>query len=119
MPVVRLAPKSDNAQWPLWVKCSRSSVLRSPSHDSEWLACLELPHNASPIAPRWSKLFERMRDPRPVYWDRKAYQSASWRLWAKQNAIGSSPGVLCRRAAGAAKKNPTPHRNDLIGHIAG
>ena len=51
-----------------------------------------------PNAPRWSKLFEPMRDPRPVFWDRKAYRSASWRLWGKRNAIGSSPGVLARSA---------------------
>ena len=38
--------------------------------------------NASANAPRWSILFEPMRDPRPVYWDRKAYRSASWRLGA-------------------------------------
>jgi len=42
------------------------------------------------------KLFEPMHDPRPLFWDRKAYLSASWRLWGKRNGIGSSPGVLAQ-----------------------
>ena len=41
-------------------------------------------------------LIEPMRDPTPVFWDRKAYRSASWRLWGKLSAIGSSPAVLVR-----------------------
>ena len=51
-----------------------------------------VPERAAMVA----ELFEPMPELRPVFWDREAYRSASWRPWGKRTAIGSSPGVPAR-----------------------
>ena len=58
-----------------------------------------------------------MRDPKPLYWDRKAYRSAYLRLWGKRNAIGLSPSVLVR-SIGHDQTISQPFIVALLTHLA-